>query len=73
LVNLDCHGDGDSKHVGAAIPDAELKSVEHVVGLEEITDPSLEPLLQEVSSKVNLESVPEGHWDPVNSCLGIAI
>jgi hypothetical protein len=58
LVKLDCHGDNESedKQVGAAIPDAELESVEHIVGLEEITDPSLEPLLQEVSSKVNLKS-----------------
>jgi hypothetical protein len=56
LVKLDCHGDNESEDIGAAIPDAELESVEHIVGLEEIADPSLEPLLQEVSSKVNLKS-----------------
>jgi hypothetical protein len=56
LVKLDCRGENDSEDRGAAIPDAELDGVEHVVGLEEITDPSLEPLLQEVSSKVNLGS-----------------
>jgi hypothetical protein len=56
LVKLDCRGESDAEISGPAVPDAELESVEHVVGLEEITDPSLEPLLQEVSSKVNLES-----------------
>ncbi|XP_023712440.1 ras association domain-containing protein 1 isoform X3 [Cryptotermes secundus] len=51
LVKLDCRGENDTEDRGAAVPDAELEGVEHVVGLEEITDPSLEPLLQEVSSK----------------------
>lgn len=52
LVRLDCRGESDGELREAAGPDAELESVEHVVGLEEITDPSLEPLLQEVSSEV---------------------
>lgn len=56
LVKLDCRGENDTEDRGAAVPGAELEDVEHVVGLEEITDPSLEPLLQEVSSKVNLGS-----------------
>jgi len=52
LVRLDCRGESDGELKEAAEPDAELESVEHVVGLEEITDPSLEPLLQEVSCEV---------------------
>jgi hypothetical protein len=40
----------------AAEPIAELESVEHVVGLEEITDPSLEPLLQEIFSEVSTKT-----------------
>lgn len=56
MVKLDCRGENDTEDRGAAVPDAELEGVEHVVGLEEITDPSLEPLLQEVSLKVNLGS-----------------
>ena len=52
MVRLDCRGESDGELREAAGPDAELESVEHVVGLEEITDPSLEPLLQEVSSEV---------------------
>jgi hypothetical protein len=51
LVRLNCRGESDGELKEAAEPDAELESVEHVVGLEEITDPSLEPLLQEVSSE----------------------
>jgi hypothetical protein len=53
LVKLDCRGENDGEARGAALPDAELESAEHVVQLEEITNPSLEPLLQEVSSEVN--------------------
>jgi hypothetical protein len=52
LVTLDCRGENDSETRGAAVLDAQLESLEHVVGVEEITDPSLEPLLQEVSSEV---------------------
>lgn len=57
LVKLDCRGENDGETGGAALPDPELESVEHVVQLEEISNPSLEPLLQEVSSEVN--SVPK--------------
>ena len=56
MVRLDCRGENDGELREAAEPDAELESVEHVVGLEEITDPSLEPLLQEVSSEVTMET-----------------
>ncbi|XP_021916433.1 ras association domain-containing protein 1-like isoform X2 [Zootermopsis nevadensis] len=51
LVKLDCRGENDGETGGAALPDPELESVEHVVQLEEISNPSLEPLLQEVSSE----------------------
>jgi hypothetical protein len=57
LVRLDCRSEGDCELREAAEPDAELESVEHVVGLEEITDPSLEPLLQEVSSEVSTKQM----------------
>jgi len=56
LVRLNCRGESDGELKEAAEPDAELESVEHVVGLEEITDPSLEPLLQEVSSEVSMNA-----------------
>jgi hypothetical protein len=52
LVRLDCRGESDGELREAAEPNAQLESVEHIVGLEEITDPSLEPLLQEASSEV---------------------
>jgi hypothetical protein len=57
LVKLDCRGESDGEAGGAALSDTELESVEHVVQLEEIANPSLEPLLQEVSSEVNRESI----------------
>ncbi|XP_069693749.1 ras association domain-containing protein 1-like isoform X2 [Periplaneta americana] len=50
LVTLDCRGENDGAKA-AAVPEAEPESVEHVVGLEEIADPTLEPLLQEVSTE----------------------
>jgi hypothetical protein len=56
LVRLDCRAESDGELRGAAEPDAEVESVEHIVGLEEITDPSLEPLLQEVSSEVTTKT-----------------
>lgn len=49
LVTLDCRGENDGARA-AAMPEAGATSLEHV-DLEEITDPSLEPLLLEVSSE----------------------
>jgi hypothetical protein len=56
LVRLDCRGESDGDLRGTAEPDAELESVGHV-GLEKIVDPSVEPLLQEVSSEVTIKTM----------------